>query len=37
MIDTVTGCFEIAQYDDKKRYLSQTFLKLHRCLYILDQ
>ena len=24
MIDPVTGCFEIAQYDDKNRYLSQN-------------
>ena len=37
MIDPVTGWFEIAQYDDKKRYLSQTELKLHGCRNTLEQ
>ena len=37
MINIVTGWFEIAQYDEKKRYLSQTWLKLRGCLDTLDQ
>ena len=37
MINPITGWFEIAQYDNKKRYLLQTQLKLCGFLDILDQ
>ena len=37
MIDPVTGWFELAQYDGKKRNLSQTQLKLRSCLDTIDQ
>ena len=37
MINPVTGWSEIAQYDDKNRYISQTYLKLRGYLDTPDQ
>ena len=36
VIDSVTGWFEIAQYEDKEQYQSLTYLKQHECIDTLD-